>query len=263
MDLGLRGKVAIITGASNGIGRATAVALAREGCRLALGARSVGPLQEVQSEVRTIGGADSAIAVAGDLTSPAGVSALVEAAVSKFSTVDILVTCVGGTPIGSFDELADEVWQVAFDMKFLSTVRAARAVLPHMRKQRSGRIVFVAGNAAQGAPAFMATSGVMNAGLGSLARVMALRFAGEGISVNCVNPGPVRTARFEGLKGVVAKSEGITPEAAAGRIAAGIPDGRVAEAEEVAALIAYLASPLASHINGNPLVIDGAQTWAR
>jgi 3-oxoacyl-[acyl-carrier protein] reductase len=259
VDLQLRDRVVVITGASAGIGRATSLALAREGCRLALGARGSEKLDGVAQDVRGLGA--EAVTVAGDLVNEDVLQSLVAAAKQAFGGIDGLVTCVGATPLGDFDELTDAIWTRAFEHKFLATVRAIRSVLPAMLDAGRGRIVILAGNAAHDPIPWMATSGAMNAALTNLAGTLARRHAADGIGVVCVSPGPVSTDRYSAMRLAVAKRLGVDVDRAGTAILERVPDGRTGMPSEVAALIAHLLSPVADHINGTSVVIDGAQTW--
>jgi 3-oxoacyl-[acyl-carrier protein] reductase len=259
MDLQLRDRVVVITGASAGIGRATALALAREGCRLALGARGNERLDAVAQDVRGLGA--GVVTVAGDLVNEDVLRSLVAAAKQAFGGIDGLVTCVGATPLGDFDELTEAIWTRAFEQKFLATVRAIRSVLPAMLDAGRGRIVILAGNAAHDPIPWMATSGAMNAALTNLAGTLARQHAADGIGVVCVSPGPVSTDRYSAMRQAVAKRLGVDEDRAAAAILERVPDGRTGEPSEVAALIAHLLSPLADHINGTRVVIDGGQAW--
>lgn len=261
MELALRDRVIVITGGSAGIGRASAIELAREGARVVVGARDAEGLADLEKEIRDRGG--EVVAVTGDLVEQQGVDALVDTGVDGHGRVDGLVACVGSTPVGDFDELTDDVWQRAFTMKFLSTVRAVRRVLPEMRRRGEGRIVIVAGNSAHGPTPWMATSGAINAALVNLTSNLAQQYAPEGVGVTCVNPGPTGTARYDGMRSAVMNREGLDEESAAAWIRARIPDGRVGEPEEVARVVAFLLSPSASHISGTSVVVDGAQTYVR
>jgi 3-oxoacyl-[acyl-carrier protein] reductase len=261
MDLGLQGRLIVVTGASAGIGRATAVALAREGATLLLGARNPERLAEAVQEARDAG-ASGVHSVAADLTTLGGIATLTEAA-QDIGDIHGIVTCVGSTPLGAFDELDDETWQRAFDMKFLSTVRAVRSLLPLMTRDGGGRVVMIGGNSALAPDPWMATSGAMNAALGNLAATLGRQFGNDGIGVVCVHPGPTRSARLDGLVDAVATRRDIPAAAAETWITDRVPRGTLAEPADVASAITYLCSPLAAHLSGTIVSIDGAQSWAR
>lgn len=261
MDLGLAGRVTVITGASTGIGRAAALAVAAEGGRVAIGARRGDALEAVAEEIRGRGG--DALAVPGDLVARAGVARLVDEAGARWGSVDALVACVGSTPLGGFDTLDDQMWQRAFETKFLASVRAVRAALPWFRKRGAGRAVLVVGNSAVSPSAGMVTSGAVNAALANVVAALARDLGPEGIGVVGVHPGPTDTARFEGLRALVARERGLAESAAADWVRTTIPTGRVGSPAEVGQLIAYLVSPLAAQLTGTSVVIDGGQTAGR
>jgi len=258
VDLQLSDSVVVVTGGSAGIGRATALELAREGASVVVGARSKDALDSLAEELAAIGG--DHLTVAGDLTSVDGVTALVEAARSHGGRIDGLLASVGSTPVGDFDEVDDETWQRSFDGKFLASVRAVRAVLPDMRARGAGRIVVVAGNTAHGPGSWMATSGAMNAALVNLTASTAQHVARDGVGINCLSPGATDTARYQGMRATVMRREGLDEQAAGERIRAGIPAGRVADPAEVARVATVLLSRTTAHVNGTNVVIDGAQT---
>lgn len=260
MDLGLAGRLVVITGASMGIGRATALALADEGAALLLAARDASRLNRVAGEARERG-AGEVTTLAGDMTAAEGLDRLRAAA--EAMPVWSLVTCVGSTPLGNFDEIDDETWSRAVEMKFMATVRAIRVVLPSMRRSGGGRIVLVAGNTAWEPDPWMVTSGAMNAALGNLAASVGRQLGPEGIGAVCVHPGPTRSARFDTLEASVTARFGGDQEAARNHLRNLSPRGLPAEPEEVGAAITYLCSPVAAHLTATGVGIDGGQSWAR
>lgn len=260
MDLGLAGRLAVVTGASAGIGRATALALADEGAALLVAARDAARLDLLEGEARERGAAE-VTAVAGDMTAADGLDRLRAAVDSRAPWA--LVTCVGSTPLGDFDEVDDDTWSRAVEMKFMATVRAIRAVLPSMRRAGGGRIVLVAGNTALEPDPWMVTSGAMNAALGNLAATLGRQLAPEGIGVVAVHPGPTRSARYDSLEAsVTARFQGDVA-AARQHLRALSPRGVPAEPEEIGAAIGYLCSPKAAHLTATAVGIDGGQSWAR
>lgn len=260
MDLELAGRLAVITGASQGIGRATALALADEGAALLVAARDAARLDRLAEEARERGAAE-VTAVAGDMTAADGLARLRAALDSRAAWA--LVTCVGSTPLGDFDEVDDETWSRAVEMKFMATVRAIRAVLPSMRRAGGGRIALVAGNTALEPDPWMVTSGAMNAALGNLAATLGRQLAPEGIGVVAVHPGPTRSARYDSLEASVTARFRGDVAAAREHLRRLSPRGVPAEPEEVGVAISYLCSPKAAHLTATALSIDGGQSWAR
>ncbi|MGP4110579.1 SDR family NAD(P)-dependent oxidoreductase [Streptomyces sp. 4N509B] len=264
MDLGLTGRRVVVTGASSGIGRATTLALAREGAELLLAARREEALAETAARAAEAGAAATGVAAV-DLATAAGCQALGRAALARWSgRVDGLVVCVGATPLGTFAELSDEAWERAFTTKFLATVRLVRALLPGLRAADGdgGRVVVVAGNVALGPDPLLTTSGAINAALNNLVGSLGRELAPEGVGVTAVHPGPTRTDRYAALVAAAAGRHGGDATAGERAVLAATPRGVPAEAEEVAAAVTYLVSPAARHVTGTSLTMDGGRTWA-
>lgn len=253
MDLGLDGKGAIVTGGSRGIGRAIALALAREGCDVAICARGEEDLASTADELRELGATVEALAL--DVTEDGAADRLVEAATERFGRLDVLVNNVGGNRRGTVVETSDQDWRHVVDLNFLSHVRVSRAAVPHLERN-GGAIVFIAsifGREAGGEGLSIYNS--TKSALISLAKIMSLELAGAGVRVNSVAPGSIR---FPG--GSWDRRVQEDPEAMAEFVEENIPLGRFGTAEEVADLVAFLASERASLLTGACINVDGGQS---
>ena len=255
MDLGLKNKVAVITGSSRGLGLATAKSLAAEGCNVCLSARTESRLQEALREVAAVAGDPTHVAaITADVSRADGVQALIEGAVSTFGGIDILVNNVGlGRGAGLLDT-SDEDWHEAIDQTLLPAVRASRLAVPHMQRRGGGSIIIVASIFGREAGGRM-TYNVVKAAEISLAKSLAQQLAPSNIRVNSVSPGSIL---FEG--GSWWKRQQADPAGIAEFLRREIPFGRFGTAEEVGDVIAFLASPRASWISGTSIVVDGCQS---
>jgi 3-oxoacyl-[acyl-carrier protein] reductase len=256
MDLGLRGKAAIVTGASRGLGRAIAVELGREGARVCLCARGGEALETAAAEVRSLGA--EAVAVVADVTSEGGPRTVVDAALAAFGRIDILVNNVGGSTGTSFEETGAEEWQRAIDLNLMAAVRASRLVVPHMRAQGGGAIVNIAsiyGREWGGAYARRPTYIAAKAAEIGMSKALALELAPHGIRVNSVAPGSVL---FPG--GGWERRTREDPAGIAAFIERDMPLGRFGRADEVARVVAFLASDAASLVVGACVNVDGGQS---
>ncbi|HXC75420.1 MAG TPA: SDR family oxidoreductase [Candidatus Acidoferrum sp.] len=261
MDLQLTGKVAFITGASKGIGRAVAEQLAAEGADVVITARTAGPLEETANRIAA-GSGRSVVAMAGDMSQPEAVNRCVTATIKRFGHIDILVTCAGSSPGGLLEELTEEHWMSSLNLKFMGYVRAVRAVIPHMRERGEGAIVLVVGNDGLKPSYWEMTAGVANAADINFASSVAEQYGRYGVRINTVNPGPVNTDRWDGLEKAFARDKKVDQHRAHELAVSSIPLRRICEPEEVASLVTFLVSPRAYFINGAHIPIDGAQRKA-
>ena len=255
MELGLEGRRAIVTGGSRGIGAATARALAAEGARVGLIGRDEALLRQVASECG--GGAGHAVFAVGDLSTAHGVEHTIGACLDGLGGADILVNNAGSSPVGTIDDLSDEQWQTAFDLKVMGYLRCIRAVLPTMRAQRFGRIVNVGGAAGLRATAGYALA-ALNAALVHLTRTTAELVGPDGVTVVSLHPGPTLTDRLRTILSGPAEASGVAVEDFAHQhIARELPLGRVGTPEEVARMIVVLCSDVAAFVTGGGVAIDG------
>ncbi len=261
MDLKLEGKVALITGASRGLGAATARLLAAEGARLALSARDADTLEATAEEIRAASGAE-VVTVAQDLTEPGGADKVAAAALDAYGRIDILVNSAGAARGGVFWEIPDEVWEQSLALKFFATMRMIRAVLPGMRTRKYGRIVTIVGNGGcQPSPRAL-PGGSANAALLALTSGLAREIAPDGICINAVNPGPTMTDRWTGLLADMSSRTGRPVEALKAEIEESIPLGRFGDPDEIARAVAFLASDCAGNITGTSILCDGGEVMA-
>jgi len=263
MELGLAGKVALVTGGSRGIGRATAVALAAEGCRVAICALGDRDLGEVATEVAEVSPRGEApLTYSGDVSSQDQADAFVQGAVDAFGTVHVLVNnagAIGNT--GTFEDVTAEDWMMTLRANLMTTVAVTRAALPYMRRQRWGRIINVGSESGVQPDPFMPQYNVAKAAVMNLAKSWSKAYGGEGILVNSVAPAAILTPMVEPLLRGFAEARGV-PWADAQRsfLQANRPHialGRFGRPDEVAAAIVFLASERASFINGANLRVDG------
>lgn len=239
MDLDLRDRVCLVTGSTGGIGRATARMLAAEGARVVTHGRGEAP------------GVGEALHVVADFLEPGAP----EAAVAEAGEVDVLVNNVGAAYIASFEELSDAQWEEMWQLNVMSFVRSIRAVLPGMRERGRGAIVNVSSSAGKRPSTGMPNYSVTKAAVLSLSRLVADLYAKDGIRCNAVAPGPTATEVWLG-EGGLAEQQG-ERQAVLEKVAAGRPLGRLAEPDEIAAVIVFLCSEAASYVTGSAWSADG------
>ena len=256
MDLGIAGRVAIVTGGSRGIGRAVAERLCREGAHVAVCARNQDSLAEAQRAIEAVG-AGRVLTVEADLTDPAAAGRVVDAAVAAWGRIDILVNNAGAARGLPFDELTHERWMENLQLKLFGYLRMTRLVLPHLRKNGWGRIVNIAGVAGLQPSALAMPVGLNNAGILNVMKALSDAEAANNILVTTVCPGPILTERQTTLLQDAARAKGTTVEAAQREATAAIPLRRMGRPEEVADAVAFLTSERASYITGSLVIVDG------
>lgn len=261
MDLGLKGKVVLVTGGSKGIGKGVARLLMDEGARVSICARTKTDLDATAAELQKATGGD-VFTVAGDLTKAGDAEKIVDATVKNFGRIDVLINNAGAAPGGLILDLSEDDWAKALQLKFMGYVRCTKAVLPHMLKQGGGRIVNVVGNDGVKPIAIELTPSAANAADLAMTVALAEQYGRHNICINAVNPGPVITERWDGLVAGIAKTRGIAPDEANKRAERSIPLGRICTVEEVANVVVFVASPRASFMNGALITLDGGQRKA-
>lgn len=260
MDLGLKGKVALVAASSRGLGRAVAEELATEGVDLVLCARGEQALTETAEAIRAASSVRVVDMVA-DVSRSADVDRLIEAAMREFGHIDILVTNGGGPPAGPFESHSPEAWQDAVRQNLDSVLNLTRAVLPGMKERMWGRIINVTSIAVKQPVDNLILSNTVRAAVTGFARTLANEVATFGITVNNVMPGYTRTQRIDDLSERNATLHGTTAAAELARWERQIPMGRLGEPREFAAMVAFLASDRASYTTGASIPVDGG--WIR
>jgi NAD(P)-dependent dehydrogenase (short-subunit alcohol dehydrogenase family) len=257
MDLGLDGRVALVTGASKGIGRAIALELARAGADLVVNARGRDDLERVAAEIRALG--RRVAAVAADVATPAGAAELVARARAAFERIDVLVNNAGKGAPKPLLELTDADWQASFELNLMSAVRLSLACVPIMRAQGGGRIVNISSRVGRQPDPYFAAYAAAKAALINFTKTLANAFSKDGILCNCVVPGLVRTeAVLEAAEKSAAATGKTVDEIFAETLRRRpIPAGRLGEPDDVAGLVVFLASSRASWITGGTFTVDG------
>ena len=256
MDLELKGKVAIVGGASKGLGRACAQVLAEEGAKVAVCSRSKPDLEKAAQEIRDTTGAD-VLAFAGDLDRHDTIKALITAATERFGRLDIMVNNSGGPPLARAHNATEEQWETALQRSLLFFARMSREALPHLKKSGSGRIINILASTVYQPIPNLALSGVTRLGVVAFAKSLADEVGRDGILVNNVCPGSLLSERMLSNVTNRAKELGISVDEALAQRAAETAVGRVGDPKEMAYLVAFLASSRSSYITGTTMLVDG------
>jgi NAD(P)-dependent dehydrogenase (short-subunit alcohol dehydrogenase family) len=261
MDLKLKGKTALVTGGSEGIGKGIAIALAKEGVDVAICARRKEPLEVTAKEIAGATGR-KIVPIAADLRKDVDAKNFVEQAAKTLGRIDIMINNAGSAAGGVIEHLTEDDWEKGLQLKFMGYVRCLRYALPIMVKQGGGRVVNLIGNDGVKPSYWEICPGAANAAGQNLTISLAGQYGKDMISFCAVNPGPVRTERWAGLVDAMARDMKIPRDEADKLAPASIPMGRIAEVDEVANLVVMLASPLMAMVNGTMIEIDGGQDKA-
>ena len=257
MDLGLKGKRAIVMAASRGLGYASALGLAREGCRLIVCSRDQARIEAAAAAIKKETGADVTALVA-DVSSGSEARRLVDAAVSAYGGLEIVVHNAGGPPAGETLQMTEEQWQKAFEQNLLSFTRIVGAAVPEMKKAGYGRVLTIASSSIKQPIPNLALSNALRAGVWGIAKTLSRELAPHGILVNVIAPGRIDTERIAELDQASAQRSGRPVEEVRKTSIAGIPLGRLGRPEELANLVVFLASQAGSYITGQAITVDGA-----
>ncbi|HEY3271199.1 MAG TPA: SDR family oxidoreductase [Geothrix sp.] len=255
MDLGIRGKVAMVAAGSKGMGRATALALAAEGCAVSVCGRSADSLATVKAELEAL--KVPVLTVVADVAKAEDLVRWHQATEAALGPVQILVTNTGGPKAAGSADLSDGDWAAGVESTLMNVVRMSRLVLPGMRVAKWGRIVHITSLVAKQPLPLLTISSTLRAGLSGFTRTLALETAKDGITVNALLPGHVMTDRQVHLAEVKSAAEGITKDEYFSRTAQAIPAGRIGRPEEIGAVITFLCSGPASYVTGQSLLVDG------
>lgn len=260
MDLNLKGRTAFITGASRGIGKSIATALAAEGVNLGLFGRDMNRCNGVAAELRARHPGLRIVVVELDLADRAAIRPAVTKAVAELGSVDILVNCAGGAYRGRLAEIPDELWEKHFAVKPLGLIRMTRETMPYLKKSTQGRVIHMSGTRGREPHGVQVMSGPINLGTLSLTKAMANEFGPDGVTVNAICPGSTDTGRWTELVNIRAKEHGISIAEAEKQLVSDVPLGRVVKPEDVADLTVFLASARAAMITGCAINVDGGRT---
>jgi 3-oxoacyl-[acyl-carrier protein] reductase len=259
MELNLKGKVALITGGSKGIGRQVALTFVKEGAKVAICARNLSTLQEAKKWIQDQVPNSEVFIFSADLQFDTEVQKVVSETLNHYGTMDIFINNAGACPGYMLEDLNDEIWHKALAVKFLGYVRAMKAVMPHFRAKKQGVVVNVVGNDGVKHPYWELTGTAANAADLAVAQALANQYGRYNIRINSVNPGPVDTDRWDDLMEAFGRDHDMTPSEANKVFERSVAMGRIATAQEIADVTVFLASDRASYVHGATINVDGNQ----
>ena len=256
MELGLKDKTVIVMASSDGIGKGTAIEFAKEGANVMLFARREDKLKEVQQQIKEMTGR-KADYVAGDISKAADIEAVVARTLSTFGPVYALINNTGGPAAGTFDKFGDDDWYSAFDLTLLSYIRAIRAVLPSMQKQKTGRIINITSSSVKIVLDNLILSNTFRMGIVGLTKSLSSELGKDNILINVLGPGKIITDRVEHLDTIRSQRAGVPKDEFQKKVRQTIPLGRYGDPDEFARLAVFLCSEANSYITGQTLLVDG------
>jgi 3-oxoacyl-[acyl-carrier protein] reductase len=259
MDLGIAGRTAIVGGSSKGMGKATAIALAREGANVVICSRHSDELEQAASEIRDAANSAEVLPVMADLSKSDDIKELVAQTMKRWGHVDITVNNTGGPPPGLATDITDEQWHSGMEISFFSVTRLTQLVVPIMASKNWGRIVNILSLSVKEPEDNLAISTVARTAVVAYTKTLSLEVAKSGITINNVLPGSISTDRLQVVADMQAKFRGLEPGTGMDYRRSKIPMGRFGAPEEIADLISFLASDRAGFITGTSILVDGAQ----
>lgn len=261
MDLGLKGKVALVTGASAGLGRAVALEFAREGAAVMIASRSKEKLQQAAEEISGLTGAEVAFCPA-DVSKTDDIDHLLKTTLNRFGRLDVLVANAGGPSTGTFADFEDDAWEQAFQTNLMSVVRLVRGAIPHLRASGSGRILNIASTSIKQPIEGLVLSNVYRAGVFGLTKTLATELAPDNILINTIAPGRISTDRIRQTLNYQASVTGMSVEELKLHSQKEIPLGRLGEPEEFAKVAVFLGSGANTYVTGQGILVDGGMVKA-